>query len=95
MALRKEKPKRKPPKAPASRLFEIFAGCYVSVVTRSIQATEDATAMLQIKGYFLDADDEFVYIGESPIEVAAAVARKEIITVAVDSGDIPDTGDMQ
>lgn len=96
MPSRNVKPKRKQPKAvPASRVFEVFAGCMVTIVTGQSQGGEDGAVVLQLKGYFLDVDEEFIYVGESPIEVAAAVRRDCIVAITVDNSDIPDTGDMQ
>lgn len=66
-----------------------FIGEYVNIVTDIMIAeythTEDGpleqNAPMVSRGYMLDCDHEYVYLGEDPFEITQAVQRKRIVLI--------------
>jgi hypothetical protein len=66
-----------------------FIGEYVNVVT-DIMITDFATseesqmeqnAPMVSRGYMLDCDSDYLYLGEDPFEITQAVQRKRIVLI--------------
>lgn len=67
----------------ASDLFWVtFVGEYVEVLCK-FETPESGRMPLAIKGYMLDVDDRFYYIGNSPLEVISAVNKDDVAYICV------------
>lgn len=83
----KKKPQG-PPETPQTFMLS-FIGEYVNIVTDIMIAeytnTEDGpleqNAPMVARGYMLDADDDYVYLGEDPFEITQAIQTKRIVLV--------------
>jgi hypothetical protein len=66
-----------------------FMGEYVSIITdimildysqNDSQALEQNAPMVA-RGFLLDEDDHFLYLGDNPLEISQAVAKKKIAMI--------------
>lgn len=79
-----------------SKIFETFSGSFVSIIVKNMRGSgQDKINNLALGGYLLDECEEYYYIGETPMEVTAAIKKDSVAAVilAVEAG--MDTGDMQ
>lgn len=69
-----------------------FMGEFVNVITdimivdyaqNEVQTLEQNAPMVA-QGYLLDEDDNYIYLGENPLEVTQAVAKSRITMVRVE-----------
>lgn len=77
--------KKKKPIAAYSRMFESFAGSYVTIAVRSLRANPKAAnnviANLMLAGFLLDECEEYFYLGENAKEIFAAVKKSEVMSI--------------
>jgi len=77
--------------AELSLFFSVFAGELVefmttqmsTVITQTEEGTETGEYPWAITGYLLDEDENFYYIGRSPIEVSSAIKKDIVIGVSI------------
>lgn len=69
-----------------------FMGEYVNVITEimiveysqtEIQSSEQNAPMVT-RGYFLDEDNNYIYLGENPLEISQAVSKNKIVMISVE-----------
>lgn len=70
----------------SNKLFSIFVGSYIHVITKSLKGTQHfnggkAVGPIIIDGFLLDEDDMFYYLGETPEEVTDAILKEEVVRV--------------
>lgn len=73
-------------KSEPSSFFLSFIGEYVQVVTTFQLATADSPEVampLIIEGYMLDADDQYVYMGEEGDQIRQAVKLDYVVYVHI------------
>lgn len=66
-----------------------FMGEYINVITNIMivesvsndNETIEQNAPMMAKGYLLDEDSEFIYLGDNPFEITQAVTKKHICVV--------------
>ena len=66
-----------------------FIGEYVNIVTDIMIAeystTEEGSleqnAPMVARGYMLDCDNDYLYLGEDPFEITQAIRRKKIVVI--------------
>lgn len=83
------KKKRSNPTEVSQTFLLSFVGEYVNIVTdiliMEIVNTEEGaleqSAPLIARGYLLDCDSQYVYLGDSPHEIAQAILRKKIALI--------------
>lgn len=87
-----------------SRLFEEFAGSYITIAVRSLkgsQKTNKIIANVMLAGYLLDECEDYYYIGENSKEIFAAVKKTDVSTImlggegAENNIDLPEGSEMQ
>lgn len=74
---------------PAQTFVLSFIGEYVNIVTDIMIAeytnTEEGAveqnAPMVARGYMLDSDSDYVYLGEDPFEITQAIQKKRIVLV--------------
>jgi hypothetical protein len=74
-----------------SLFFSVFAGELVefmttqmsTITTQTDEGTETGEYPWAIKGYLLDEDENFYYIGRSPTEVTSGIKKDVVIAVAI------------
>ena len=65
-----------------SRMYEIFAGEYVTIVVKTIKGGSKGKIInLMLAGYLLDECENYVYIGENAHEIFACVKHNEIASI--------------
>ena len=66
-----------------TRLFELFAGTYVTIAVKSLRGVTSSKKIsnVMLAGYLLDECETFYYIGDTPTEVFAAVRRDDVISI--------------
>lgn len=72
-----------------NRIFEIFAGERVILMTKLMVSEKTASEVrevqkdtpLSIEGYLLDYDDKYYYLGHTDKEVTSAVAIPQILLI--------------
>jgi hypothetical protein len=75
----------------SSRMFEVFAGEYVTIVVKTIKGGSKGKIInLMLAGYLLDECENYVYIGENPHEIFACVKHNEIASIMM--GDLSEAG---
>jgi hypothetical protein len=76
-----------------SRLFENFAGSYVTVAVASLKANSKLSnkviTNVMIPGYLLDECDMFYYLGENAEEIFAAVRKDHVSTIMLGGENAP------
>lgn len=93
-------------KRKTSMLFDIFCGNYVNIFVKNIKSHEGRPGKLSnvmLAGYFLDEDDSYVFLGQSPDEVFCAVNKDEIASIIIaeegeelmDLIDVPEGQEVQ
>jgi hypothetical protein len=75
--------KKKDPTQVYSRIFEEFAGSYVTIAIKSLKgySTNKKIANVMMAGFLLDECENFYYIGETAKEIFAAIKKEEVLTV--------------
>jgi hypothetical protein len=69
----------------ASDIFTVtFLGEYVEIVCKT---GENEQGQLIVKGYLLDVDNDYYYIGHNPLEVSGAV-KKDLVGVITITEDV-------
>lgn len=66
-----------------------FVGEYVNIVTDILiteftnteEGTLEQSAPMVARGYMLDCDSQYVYVGDNPFEVSQAILRKKIVLI--------------
>lgn len=87
-------------------LYEIFCGNYVQVFVKSLKASSEKKGKVNnviLVGYLLDEDKEYIFLGQTPDDVFAAVKKDEIAAINLtDEGElileeinIPEDQEMQ
>jgi len=56
-------------------------------MVKQIEQTEDSVREINepivFQGFFLDADDSFIFLGDTPDEVCSAIKRDEITSIHI------------
>lgn len=86
-------PKKKPASAENINTFVLaFMGEYINIVTdimiveynaNDTNATEQ-NAPLVARGFLLDEDENYIFIGENPLEIAQAIAKSRIVMLQIE-----------
>jgi len=79
---------------PFSRVFEQFAGDFVTITLRSLKGgsrRDKVVANVMIAGYLLDECEEFYYIGETVKEIFAAIKKVDVNAIML-GGDEKEAG---
>lgn len=83
-----------------TQLFQIFIGEYVEImcserverVTVDDEGTTTHTTLpLVLNGFFLDADDEFIYLGNTADAVTQAIHRTRVFHIALSSENMDES----
>jgi hypothetical protein len=69
-----------------------FMGEYINVVTdimildyaQNEAQTMEQNAPMVARGYLLDEDDSFLYLGENPLEITQAIAKNKVAMIQVE-----------
>ena len=84
------------------KLFNLFGGQYVHILTRSLRGTEvrgnqKFTGPLAVTGFLVDEDDFYIYLGQDEKEVTDAVAKDDIVRLYVPIEELIDQvfGDVE
>lgn len=73
-------------------LFNItFIGEYVEIgmnltdtySTETAEGYQSGTALATLRGYLLEVDDEYYYIGETPDAVEKAIRKEHVLTIDI------------
>lgn len=72
-----------------SRIFEQFAGDYITISLKSLRSNpkNKAIANVMMAGYLLDECEEFYYIGETVNEIFAAIRKSEVNAMILGGGE--------
>jgi len=67
--------------------YDTFVGEFVELTThKEIQAIEDeimVVSPIMLRGYLVDMDDEYFYLGEDPQKVSDAVERSTVWRIMI------------
>lgn len=76
-------------KEPKNQFEMCFYGCFISLIFKQPVAEGSVTdennaplAIGSVRGYLLDMDDEYMYLGNSTYEIDYAIARDTIAMVS-------------
>lgn len=69
-----------------------FMGEYINVVTdimildyaQNEAQTMEQNAPMVARGYLLDEDDKFVYLGDNPLEITQAISKNKVAMIQVE-----------
>jgi hypothetical protein len=72
-------------------LFDVFIGEFVEIltgieITTSAQSESEITQQvlpLYFYGYFLDSDDDYIYLGENPKQICRALRLDEVKMIQI------------
>ncbi len=71
-----------------------FQGQYVEIVTKRDMLTEMGNAPLMVYGFIVDMDNEFLYLGENPIQIARALSKADISLIEVADPELQEENEM-
>lgn len=77
-----------------NKLFKVFHGRYVSVITKSIRGSQMieegvvAEGNVIIEGFLLDEDDEYYYFGKQEDKIDDSLLREDIVRMYESSSEI-------
>lgn len=57
---------------------KLFIGEYVEILSNARNIIQGDILPLSVQGYILDMDDDFLYVGETPLEIKFAVKREDV-----------------
>lgn len=63
-------------------LWSTFTGEFVEILCEFVSG-DDKHLPLTVQGYLLDMDDDYYFIGEGPIEINAAVKKKNVAFMSI------------
>jgi hypothetical protein len=89
MSSEKRKQQKNQPQITYSRIFEEFAGSYVTIAVKSLKGDGGGKKVtnIMLAGYLLDECEDFYYIGESAAEIFAAVKKDDVATIMLGGED--------
>ena len=64
-------------------LVEILMPLYRKNVQGNEEGIMDQTIPIVVQGYILDADDEFLYLGDTPEEITKGIKREDVRYIEV------------
>jgi hypothetical protein len=92
---------KKPPNAlkeapPATQtVFEnVFLGEFVDIVTKVVSTSQTETEeglvetrnRVMLRGFILDVDKDFIYMGSTESKIESCLNKKEIVTIEISDG---------
>jgi len=86
-------PKKRPSDAQTINTFVLaFMGEYINIVTdimivdysQNESQSMEQNAPLVARGFLLDEDENYVFIGDNPLEIAQAIAKSRIVMIQIE-----------